>query len=73
MALDDFIEKFEIQQGSEIDIPNDAKTFTIKKKQVYFYRNGNGKYSINEGAKKISFPRFQASNYYVNYGEPFFT
>jgi len=72
MALDDFISKVIITKEQEIDIPNDAKSCTPKKDCVYFYRNGDGKYSI-EGAKKISFPGFVKHQFHTYYGEPVFT
>ncbi|MDP2628978.1 MAG: hypothetical protein Q8P15_03720 [Nanoarchaeota archaeon] len=72
MALDDFIKKFEVRRGDKIDIPSEASSFTVKKRHIYFYRNGNGKYLLEKYFKLVSFPRFEASNHHVNYGEPVF-
>jgi len=73
MALDDFISKIEIQKGCGIAIPNNAKLFTFKKNYVYFYRNGNGKYSIEENFETIVFPSFEKHKYNTIYGKPVFT
>ena len=73
MALDDFISKIEIQRGCKIPIPNSAKSFTPKKNCVYFYRNGNGKYLIEENTCVITFPRFEKHAHITIYGESVFT